>query len=154
MARNVNEDPNLRGFQDEIKNQISQAIAAGTANADRGAGLAQNQAVNPKNIKRAIDRLDQPTMAAIASDLIRDNPEGAKNTLASRTDLSRQEIDRVVIGLGQKTEEVKIKVQQAAEQAADYSTAALWTMFASSVFALIAAILGGRMGAHYIAQKT
>ncbi len=77
---------------------------------------------------------------------MRGDAEGAKNQLVVNTNLSWQEIDRVVAGLSAKTEEAKARAKQIADKAADYSAGALWVVFFGGLLGLAAAALGGSAG--------
>jgi hypothetical protein len=122
------------GLEAEIKQSISQALAA-------GGNVSQAQ------INQAMNQLDGQTLAAIAARLLRGDTEGAKNMIALRTNLSRADVDKAVNGLQARLPQYKAQAEQAAQQATRYSAALLWVMFISMLVGLGAAVIGGSMGA-------
>jgi hypothetical protein len=102
------------------------------------------------DVRRAADQLDRQTMAAVAAALMKGNTENAKALLAANTSLSQAEIDQTVQGLSAQVDKYKADVQAAADAASRYTAAAMWIIFLSSLIALVAAAIGGWMGAGHI----
>lgn len=121
-------------LQAEIKQGISNA-------------LASQGNIPPAQINQAMNQLDSTALAGIAGRMLRGDTEGAKNLIAARTNLNRADVDRVVNGLSSQVQTYKAQAQQVAQQAAKYTAAVLWVMFISGLAGLIAAIIGGSMGA-------
>ncbi len=110
--------------------------------------------VQAEEVRQALQQLDPQILQTIATRLIQGDTQGAKEALASNTELTQAEIDSIVEGIRQ---EVSAMVTQAKEQlsdtaqaAADYSQAVLWTSFLSGAISLILAILGGWLGARTV----
>ncbi len=110
--------------------------------------------VQAEEVRQALQQLDPQTLRTIANHLIQGDTEGAKQALATDTELTQAEVDSIVEGIRQ---EVSAMVTQAKEQlsdtaqaAADYSQAVLWTSFLSGAISLIVAILGGWLGARTV----
>jgi hypothetical protein len=119
---------------------------AGTA-----AGVTQpSSQSNPADVRRATEQLDRQSMAAVASALIRGNTENAKALLAVNTSMSQTEIDQTLQSLSAQVEKYKTDVKAAADAAARYTATAMWVIFLSSLLALVAAGIGGWMGAGHI----
>jgi hypothetical protein len=102
------------------------------------------------DVRRAADQLDRQTMAAVASALMKGNTANAKALLAANTSMSQPEIDQILQDLSAQIEKYKADVQAAADAAARYTATAMWIIFLSSVIALVAAAIGGWLGAGHI----
>jgi hypothetical protein len=159
-------DPVTGGLQAELKHQVAQAMArsaqGGTATAATQEGSASAGASKPAaeggaqvdsgQLRRAMDQIDAQTTASVAADLIRGNTDRAKTRLAAGTSLSRAEVDQVMQGMAQQVERAKGEAKEAADKAAKYSSAAMWAVFVSSLIGLLAAALGGWMGASNVSR--
>ena len=60
------------------------------------------------------------------------------------------EADKMMQSLAAQTEAAKTRAREAAEQARRYAAAAMWALVLSSLIALVAAALGGAVGAGQI----
>jgi|GEM_PF-2534829 len=123
-------------FQAQLKQAIAEQAAVRTA-------------VSEDTLSQVADELNPETLSLIAAEFIRSDVEGAKNALALHTSLSGAEADKVVSGLSRQAEVLKAKAKETAERVADYTAAGLWCSIVISLFALGAAIFGGRSGARY-----
>ncbi|HEV2041096.1 MAG TPA: hypothetical protein VGT81_13815, partial [Casimicrobiaceae bacterium] len=129
------------------------AAPTGTASPTAGAVTSPPQAspqASTADVRRAADQLDRQTMAAVAAALMKGNTENAKALLAANTSLSQAEIDQTVQGLSAQVDKYKADVQAAADAASRYTAAAMWIIFLSSLIALVAAAIGGWLGAGHI----
>jgi hypothetical protein len=102
------------------------------------------------DVRRAADQLDRQTMAAVATALMKGNTENAKALLAADTSMSQVEIDQTLQGLSAQVDKYKADVQAAADAVARYAATAMWIIFSSSLIALVAAAIGGWVGAGHI----
>jgi hypothetical protein len=102
------------------------------------------------DVRRAADQLDRQTMAAVATALMKGNTENAKALLAANTSMSQADIDQTLQDLSAQVDKYKADVQAAADAAARYTATAMWIIFFSSLIALIAAAIGGWLGAGHI----
>ena len=102
------------------------------------------------DVRRAGEQLDRQTMAAVASALMRGNNDNAKALLAANTSMSQAEIDQTLQGLQAQVDKHKADVQAAADAAARYTAGAMWVIFLSSLIALVAAAIGGWLGAGHV----
>ena len=102
------------------------------------------------DVRRAADRLDRQIMAAVATALMKGNTENAKALLAADTSMSQAEIDQTLQGLSAQVDKYRADVQASADAAARYTATAMWIIFASSLIALVAAAIGGWLGAGHI----
>jgi hypothetical protein len=102
------------------------------------------------DVRRAADQLDRQTMAAVATALMKGNTENAKALLAANTSMSQADIDQTLQDLSAQVDKYKADVQAAADAAARYTATAMWIIFFSSLIALVAAAIGGWLGAGHI----
>lgn len=137
-AANLANSPLVATVQAQLKNRASEA-------------LAQAGNVSPQQVQQAMNQIDNRTMQAVAIQLVNGNPQGARDILAANTTLTPQQVDSIVNGVSQATrqqvEEAKEAVSRAADTAAKYTQAVLWTSFLSAAIALALSVLGGWMGA-------
>lgn len=127
--------------------QPSDATSATSGAASAGSTAQSGAQLSSAEVRRAMEQIDNRTTAAVATDLLRGNTEQAKMRLAAETTLTRAEVDQVVQGVSQRVDRYKVQAQEAADKAAGYTSAALWALFLSTLLALLAAALGGWMGA-------
>ena len=159
-------DDAITGLQAQVAQRVAQTSArsapgstlvvpASPAPAPTAAGASTATAqpvaqASAADVRRAADQLDRQTMAAVAAALMKGNTENAKALLAANTSLSQAEIDQTVQGLSAQVDKYKADVQAAADAASRYTAAAMWIIFLSSLIALVAAAIGGWMGAGHI----
>jgi DNA primase len=132
----------MTALQAELKQSLSAAAARAAQNAPTGGA-----SVSADEVRRAIDQLRPATLAAIVGQMLRGDTDAATNTLIVNTPLSRTEVEQIVQGMSATVTQMQQRAEQAADQAAEYSAAALWTLFASSVLGLVLAVWGGWLGA-------
>ncbi|HEY9199691.1 MAG TPA: hypothetical protein VIR60_10015 [Gammaproteobacteria bacterium] len=135
-------------LQAELKQALSSGIARSTANAPGGGAT-----VSREEVRRSIEELQPAVLATIAAQLVQDDTEAAKNTLVVNTPLSRAEVDRIIEGMSASVQQMQQRVEQAADQAAKYSAAALWALFVSSVLGLLMCAWGGWAGSRHVARR-
>jgi hypothetical protein len=159
-------DDAIIGLQAQLTQRIAQTSARSASTAMPGAagvqvsppsgtaaapaGTQAGGQANPADVRRATDQLDRQSMAAVASALLKGHTETAKALLAANTSMSQAEIDQTLQSLSAQIEKSKADVQAAADAAVRYSAAAMWIIFFSSLIALVAAAVGGWMGAGHI----
>jgi hypothetical protein len=95
-------------------------------------------------------RLDPHTASAATMALIADQPDTAKALLAANTNLSSADIDSTVQGLSAPAARARSEIKAAADSAAHYMAMAMWVLFASLLLSLIAAAIGGNLGAGHV----
>jgi hypothetical protein len=128
---------------------VAPAMAASGAGAVTSAQPPIAQA-SAADVRRAADQLDRQTMAAVATALMKGNTENAKALLAANTSMSQADIDSTLQDLAAQVDKYKADVQAAADAAAHYTATAMWIIFFSSLIALVAAAIGGWLGAGHI----
>jgi hypothetical protein len=89
-------------------------------------------------------------MAAAASALLKGRTETAKAILAANTSMSQAQIEQTLQGLSTQVEKYKADIQAAASADARYAATAAWIAFFGTLLALVAAAVGGWMGAGHI----
>ena len=129
------------GLQAQLTQRISQTSAR--------SATAGGQ-VNAADVRRAAEELDRPTIAAVAGALMKGDTENAKALLAANTSLSQAEVDQTLQSVAAQVEKYKAEAQAAADRAARYTATAMWIVFISSLLALVAAAVGGWLGAGHI----
>ncbi|MEK8090728.1 hypothetical protein [Thermithiobacillus plumbiphilus] len=136
--------------QSEMTQRLSQALAQAADQA------GPNGQVSPAEVRRALGQLDQQTLGAIGSDLVRGDTQAAKQTLAANTTLDRAQVNQIIDGaavqMRQQGSELRTDARQAVDKASEATSAVLWVVFGSSAIGLLMAILGGWMGASTIAR--
>jgi CHASE3 domain sensor protein len=131
--------PLVTTIQAQLKQRAAQAIASSTP--------PGGTPVSPQQAQQAVNQIDSNTLQAVAVQLVQGNTDAAKGILSANTTLSPDQINSVVNGM---SNEVKNRVDQATEAAAKYTQGVLWTTFISGALGLIAAIIGGWLGADTI----
>ncbi|HEX7025895.1 MAG TPA: hypothetical protein VF268_01500 [Gammaproteobacteria bacterium] len=146
--------PNLEGVADsQLMNEIQTMIKREAAQAASQVAESGGQAgaVSPQEARQAIEQLDQNTLQSIARQLVMGNTEGARNALVANTNLSEQEINALLDGISQQVnqrmEQAKLELSKTMERVSSYTQGVIWTLFVSSLLALIAALIGGSLGA-------
>ncbi len=132
-------------FSNEFKDQASQILSQNAAGGT----------VDQGRIRESLDQLDAGTITDVSLLLIQGNSDQARATLANNTDLSDEDIARIVNGLESRGAQSRAEIQgagDAAEQAVDYTSAGLWALFFSSLLGLGAGAWGGAAGAALAAR--
>jgi hypothetical protein len=158
-------DDALTGLQAQLTQRVAQTSArsapgsslvvpassapATTAPAATAMPQSAGQA-STADVRRATEQLDRQSMAAVSTALMKGNNDNAKALLAANTSMSQAEIDQTLQGLQAQVDKYKADVQAAADAAARYTAAAMWVIFLSSLIALVAAAVGGWLGAGHI----
>ena len=139
----IDDSATLDQLQAQIHTQVNNAVQA-------AADIA-GPALTASELRAALSELDAEILAEIAARLMQGQPDRAQNVLTSNTSLSEQQVNQVVDELAAKfelqLEQWKQQAEQAIEMASNYAQMALWSVFFASLLALVAAMLGGRMGA-------
>ena len=139
-------DDATTGLQAQLTHRIAQGSARGMATE----GAQPSAPPNAADVRRAADQLDRRAMASVAGALIKGDTENAKALLGANTSLSQAEIDQTLQSVMTQVDKYKADAQAAADRAARYTATALWIVFFSSLLALVAAALGGWLGAGHI----
>jgi hypothetical protein len=95
-------------------------------------------------------RDDSRISGAVVAALIADKPDAAANLLAADSTLSPTDAASAVQGLTPQVDAAKNEAKQIADRTAKYTARLLWIGFISGLIALIAAALGGSLGAGQI----
>lgn len=93
---------------------------------------------------------DRPAMAAATAALVTSHQQTAKDILAANTTLTTSQIDAAVADASGQVQQYEIAAQTTAERAARYAAMGLWTAFISSLLGMLAAALGGWLGAGHV----
>jgi hypothetical protein len=131
-------------LQAQLMQRIRQSGGAGPTapDANAPAGGMDSHAMPP--------RLDPHTANAVTEALLADHPDTAKALLGADTGMSQADIDGTVQGLSAEVNQAKANRKAAADTAAHYSAMAMWVLFASLLLSLLAAALGGWLGASHV----
>jgi hypothetical protein len=95
-------------------------------------------------------RLDPRTANAATMALIANRPDTAKALLTANTNLSPADIDSSVQDLAAPAARARSDIKAATDSAAHYMAMAMWVLFASLLLSLIAAAIGGSLGAGHV----
>lgn len=131
-------------LQAQLMQRIRQSGSAGPSAPDASApaGGMDNHAMPPP--------LDPRTADAVTEALLADHPDTARALLGAHTGLSQADIDSTVQGLSGEVSQARANRKAAADAAAHYSAMAMWVLFASLLLSLLAAALGGWIGASHV----
>lgn len=145
VSRQMAQSPAVEQVRQFLNRQVNQALSQ----------VSQTSPdVSRSELRRAVENLDAGTLGEIARNLVMGDTEGAKRVLSANTNLSEQDIDSVINGISQqvnqRVQQAKQRVGQTVEQASDYAQAVVWTLFVSALLALIAALIGGSLGARAV----
>ncbi len=91
-------------------------------------------------------KIDAEALAIVAGDFLRGDANAAADSLAYRTELSREEARQVVSSLDSKIREAKMRAEEAADRAALYATVLFSASILVSLLSLAAAMGGGAAG--------
>jgi hypothetical protein len=95
-------------------------------------------------------RMDRQPMAEVAAALLRGKTENAKALLLMNSSMTPAEADQTLQALTPQVEKYRAQAQAAADSAAHYTAMAMWTIFLGMLVAMIAAAMGGWLGAGHI----
>jgi hypothetical protein len=153
----------ITGLQAQLTQRVAQTSArnapgaslvvpAPTSPAQAGSAVSGSSVAQPSgaDVRQAASQLDRQTMASVAAALINGNTDNAKALLAANTSMSQAEIDQTLQGLSAQIDKYKADIQAAADTAARYAASAMWIIFLSGLIALVAAAVGGWLGAGHI----
>lgn len=90
------------------------------------------------------------TAHAVTMALLAAHPDTAKALLSGNSGLSPTAAQDVVQGLAPQVERARSELKVAADTAAHYSAAAMWILLAAVLLSLLAAALGGWLGASHV----
>lgn len=164
LAQNTNlsdaqVDEIVQGLRSAIQeaipgDRIEQMLRTAANRIAETASRLGGEEVQTEKVRQALEQLEPQTLQTVAARLIQGDTEGAKEALATETELTQAEIDSIVEGIRQEVSatvtQAKEQVGEVAETAADYGQAVLWTAFLSGAISLIVAILGGWLGARTV----
>jgi hypothetical protein len=124
------------------------SAAAGTSPPETASGAAAPAAPGTPGARGR--SMDPATASAVAIDLLRARPDDAKARLVAVTGISPADADRAIQSVSPRVEQYRNELRAAADKARRYANAGLWALFASSLLALVAAAVGGWIGAGHI----
>ena len=142
-ARGMNGDAGTL-LQAQLMRKIRQTGSASMAPADT---TTQGGSMDTRN---APPRLDPRAADAATMALLADQPDTAKALLGANTNMSQADIDSTVQGLSAEVNHAKANLKAAADSAAHYSAMAMWVLLVSLLLSLLAAALGGWIGASHV----
>ncbi|MFI4951668.1 MAG: hypothetical protein ACHP7M_00875 [Burkholderiales bacterium] len=105
---------------------------------------------SPTDARSATGQVDRQAMAAVARALLSGQTDNAKMLLAASTGMPQSQVDQTLTDLSAQVEKYKADLRAAAAATAHYTAMAMWIIFLSSLIALVAAGVGGWMGAGHI----
>lgn len=150
-ANSMGDDASVR-LQAQLSQKIRAAGNTAAANAPAPAmptGDMPTQGMMPMQAPPA-RRLDPRTAGAVTAALLTDHPDTAKALLAAHTDMSQADIDSTVQSLSPEVSAAQAQIKATADKAAHYAAMAMWVLFLSILLSLLAAALGGWLGASHV----
>jgi hypothetical protein len=136
-------DDSVSLLQAQLQQRIRQTGGTNVAPADvstPGGGME----------RRGAAPLDSRTANAATMALLAGHPDTAKALLGAHTGMSPADIDSTVQSLSPQVDRARADLKTAADRAAHYSAMAMWVLFVSVLLSLLAAALGGWMGASHV----
>ena len=153
--RSVPDDMNQSPLVTDVQAAVKRAAADALARTADQAGAGEP--VSAEEARRALDQLNGRILERVAGQLIAGNPDRAKAVLAANTTLSEQQINTLIDGAQQqvshRVDEAKQNAKQAAERVSTYTQAVMWAFFFSALLALVAALIGGKLGARMLRRR-
>lgn len=118
-------------------------------------GQMQSGSAGDAQGEEPADRMPPPwvgprTAQATTMALLAGHPDVAKALLSGNTSLSPAAITGLIQGLSPEVEHARNDLKAAAAAAAHYSAVAMWTLLAAVLLSLLAAALGGCLGASHV----
>lgn len=131
----------------KIENAVTQQTGDFIASLDADGGAT----VRSPEVQKALEQITPETLQKVSMQLIAGDVQGAKDVMATNTNLSTRQINDIVSGVN---DDVSRTVQRYQEQAAEaveaastYAQGVLWTAFVAAAMGLAVSILGGYLGA-------
>ena len=154
-------DDAIAGIQAQLMQRAAQATGrtsatdgqAGASTAGASGTAPKTPAgdqANPAQARRAADQVNRQGMAAVAGALMKGNLDTAKALLAANTSMSQSEVDQTLQAVAAQVDKYKADAQAAADKSARYISKMMWIIFFSYLLALVAAAIGGWLGAGHI----
>lgn len=138
---------NNASLAEDLENRLARQVDGYVASLDNPGGAD----VTKRDIRLAIDDLDNRTLQTLGQQLAMGKAAEAKQTLADNTTLTAAEVEAVYEGAEEEISETakayREEVSEAVETTSTYASHVLWTVFASTAIALVVALAGGWLGA-------
>ena len=141
--RNTGNNDTVSLLQAQLMQQVRQQSQAQPATAASAAGTSPSERAAPTWI-------NPPTARAVTMALLAGHPDTAKAILGGSSGLSPTAVDGVVQGLSPQVEHARNELKAAADTAAHYSAVAMWILLVALLLSLLAAALGGWLGASHV----
>lgn len=147
MEETFGNPDNNESLTEDLQNQLSRQMDGYIASLDARGGAD----VSERDIRLAIDSLDNQAMQRLGMELAAGDVRGAKGVLARNTQLTKAEIDELYEGALNNVEREAAQYRQAFNQSVEavstYTSQVLWACFAAGAIALIVSLAGGWVGA-------
>ncbi|NKI35273.1 hypothetical protein HFP89_08850 [Wenzhouxiangella sp. XN79A] len=131
--------------------QLQAAIRTAVNDALQAAADVAGPALTASELRAILSELDGDTLAEIAAHLMQGEQDRARNVLTANTSLTEQQVDRVIDEIESQFEQQLAQWREQAEEvletASDYAQTAVWSLFFAALLSLLAAMVGGRVGA-------
>jgi hypothetical protein len=130
----------------------STADATGASNAASGASNAASLAVLQADVQAHLKMPDSQTADPIVAALLSGNNAAAAALFAASNRISTADGASIVASLAADAQAAQLDMKRRADRVAHDAAMTLWIGFASVLLGLIAALLGGWVGAHHIGR--
>ena len=144
----------LVGVQAQLRQGVTKPYSGQSAPTPAGTSVTTQSNPQPVQSDGAMSmsgvRPDRQVMAEVATALLLGKTENAKALLLANTSMTPAEVDQTLQTLAPQVEKYKAQVRAAADSAAHYTAMAMWTIFLGMLIAMVAAGIGGWLGAGHI----
>jgi hypothetical protein len=134
---------NTLALESDIKQEISRIVSR----------TPEGQTVvNSQNLQQSINQLSNDKLMQVAAYLLLGNTDAAKNQLALNSNLSSNDIDKIMNNLTDKVTQYKQNIKDYADDVSGYIAAVLWVVLISNLLSLLAAVAGSWLGIYTVSR--
>lgn len=133
-----------------LQARLSQKIRTADSPASPAATTDMQTGATPMPAAPPAPKLDPRVAGAATAALLANHPDTARALLAANTDLPQADIDAAVQSLSPEVSAAQARLKAAADRATHYAAMAMWVLLLSIVLSLLAAALGGWLGASHV----
>lgn len=133
-----------------LQAQLAQRVAGSTAAGAPPVGMQPGMQSAVPGVRTYPLRADPATVRAATVALLGDRTDTASALLVANAAMSQTQADQIVQGLSPQVKQAQAQLKAATDKVAHYTAMALGMEFLSALLALIAAALGGWLGAGHV----
>lgn len=133
-----------------LQARLAQRVAGSTAAGAPPIGVPSTLQGAASGVHAYPLRADPGTVRAAAAALLADRTDTASALLTANAAMSQAQADQIVQGLSPQVKQAQAELKAAADKVAHYTAVALGVEFLCALLALLAAALGGWLGAGHV----